>query len=137
MFGPQEGINLDGVINNISDNREVVGPLEGVGFNNQVKDTGNGAIHRKKKPKSVLKRRKTIRKGVSQLVHGDKVLNEGVSDFSISDEDIEQRNKSILKEAEATWEVSSVLGLTFDKNKQQMVEVFSALEECDRRGRGV
>ena len=91
----------------------------------------------KKKSKSTLMRRKKIRKGVSQLVHGNKVLNEGISDFSILDEDIEQRNKSILKEAEATWEVSSVLGLTFDKNKQQMVEVFRALEEGDRKGKGV
>ena len=48
-LGPQEGIDLDGVTNNKSDNREAVGPLEVVGFNSQYKDTGNGVAHRKKK----------------------------------------------------------------------------------------
>ncbi|XVE74376.1 hypothetical protein DITRI_Ditri12bG0011800 [Diplodiscus trichospermus] len=57
------------------------------------------------------------------------------SDISISDDDIEHRNRILLQEAEATWEVSSVLGLVFDREKERMIEVFHSLEKEDRIGR--
>ena len=57
------------------------------------------------------------------------------SKLSLSDEDIEHRNYVILKEAEATWEVSQTLGITFDSEKSQLIEVFKKLEEDERRGK--
>ena len=140
-YGPNDGNpDLDEENYGIFAYGEADGSMDMVGFNCPIKDMDAGIFHRIKKikkSKGKSKRRRTIRKRVSQLVYGDKGTNEGVSDFSISDEEIEQRNKSILKEAEATWEVSSVLGLSFDKNKQQMVEVFRVLEEEDRMDKGV
>ncbi|XVE68886.1 hypothetical protein DITRI_Ditri09bG0105200 [Diplodiscus trichospermus] len=55
-----------------------------------------------------------------------------VSDQSISDEDIENRNALILKEAELDWEMSSTLGLVFVKSRPQMTEIFANLEMEDR-----
>ncbi|XVE61606.1 hypothetical protein DITRI_Ditri06bG0053700 [Diplodiscus trichospermus] len=59
------------------------------------------------------------------------------SDASISDEDIEFRNSVIRNEAEETWKASAMLGIVFDKNKNQMIEAFQRMEEKDRIRRSV
>ena len=38
------------------------------------------------------------------------------------------------KEAETTWEVCFTLGLVFNKDDRQMVDIFRQLEEDDRKG---
>ncbi|XVE62292.1 hypothetical protein DITRI_Ditri06bG0106400 [Diplodiscus trichospermus] len=57
------------------------------------------------------------------------------ANFSISDDDIEFRNSIIRKVAEAIWEISSVLGVVFNKDKDQMIEVFQRLEKDEKRER--
>ncbi|XVE64129.1 hypothetical protein DITRI_Ditri07aG0077200 [Diplodiscus trichospermus] len=57
------------------------------------------------------------------------------SDISMSDEEIENKNVIICTEAEATWDVSSILGIVFDKNRNQMIEVFHSLEEVERKSK--
>ena len=46
------------------------------------------------------------------------------SDSSLSDSDIEHRNSVILKEAATTWKESQALGISFDCEKEQLIEVF-------------
>ncbi|XVE84682.1 hypothetical protein DITRI_Ditri17bG0033000 [Diplodiscus trichospermus] len=58
-------------------------------------------------------------------------------DESLSDEDIAHRNVIIRKETEATWEVSALLRLVFNKNKSQMIEVFQRMEELDMEERAI
>ncbi|XVE72653.1 hypothetical protein DITRI_Ditri11bG0055400 [Diplodiscus trichospermus] len=57
----------------------------------------------------------------------------GCLDFSFSDDDMAHRNSIIQKKAIATWEISSILGVVFYKDKNQMIEIFQRLEEEDRR----
>ncbi|XVE85396.1 hypothetical protein DITRI_Ditri17bG0087700 [Diplodiscus trichospermus] len=57
------------------------------------------------------------------------------SDFSIFGDDIAHRNSVIRNKAEATWEISFVLGMVFDKDKNQMIEIFQRLEEEDMGAR--
>ena len=91
--------------------------------------------HKSKKQNHKVRRRRLIRKGMSELVYGEKDRDACNSELPISDEDIEHKNSMILKEVEATWKVSSVLGITFDRDKNQVIEVFKEFEENDRRVR--
>ena len=71
-------------------------------------------------------------KGLTELGY---IVNEvGVddSDSSLSDSDIEHRNFVILNEAIATFEVSKALGLSFECDNDQLIEVFKNLEEGER-----
>ena len=63
-----------------------------------------------------------------QLVYGDKPSVDATSDESLADEDIEHKNLTIRKEAEATWEVSQSLSISFDCEKENLLEVFMDLE---------
>ncbi|XVE83357.1 hypothetical protein DITRI_Ditri16bG0082900 [Diplodiscus trichospermus] len=49
------------------------------------------------------------------------------------DDDIEYRNSIIRKEEVVTWEISSVLEVVFDRDKDGMIEVFKRLEEDDKK----
>ncbi|XVE50526.1 hypothetical protein DITRI_Ditri01bG0169500 [Diplodiscus trichospermus] len=62
-------------------------------------------------------------------------FNQYHAEFSILDDDIEFRNSIIYKEAVAIWKVSFVLGVVFDRDKDQMIEVFQRLEEDKRKER--
>ncbi|XVE68528.1 hypothetical protein DITRI_Ditri09bG0075200 [Diplodiscus trichospermus] len=109
-------------------------------------DGGNLKDKRKKKmgeiyakatiSKPVARGRRKPRK---ELVNAIKeCLDLGIthSDFSISDDDIQHRNLVLRKEVEDTWEVSSVLGLVFDREKEQMIELFHDLEKgCKKKGK--
>ena len=92
------------------------------------------------KDKSILskpssKKRKNPRKSVAQLVYGEENLEANLSDVSLSDDDIEHRNSVILKEVVASWEVSQALGISFDCDKEQLIEVFMELEQEEMRGK--
>ena len=97
-----------------------------------------GLLNKTKKQNLKMRKKRRNRKGLSELVYGEKDHDACNSELSIVDEDIEHRNAVILKEAETTWEVSSVLGLTFDRDKNHVIEVFKELEDNNRsvrRGR--
>ncbi|XVE65737.1 hypothetical protein DITRI_Ditri08aG0023400 [Diplodiscus trichospermus] len=55
----------------------------------------------------------------------------------VENNDIAHRNSIIRREAAATWEISTVLGVVFDKDKNQMTDIFQRMEEEDLRTRGV
>ncbi|OMP07182.1 hypothetical protein COLO4_07559 [Corchorus olitorius] len=50
------------------------------------------------------------------------------SDISLNDVDIRSRNEIILKEAEATFEVSQALGIAFLENRSQIVSRLANLD---------
>ena len=91
-----------------------------------------GGICRKTKKIEPSEVRKRKYKGLTELGY---VENEvGVDDFdsSLSDSDIKHQNSIILNEAIATLEVSKALGLSFDCDNDQLIEVFKNLEEGER-----
>ncbi|XVE80586.1 hypothetical protein DITRI_Ditri14bG0151500 [Diplodiscus trichospermus] len=88
-------------------------------------------------PASALKAR-TRRKNNKDLeifIREDQEPTAVSLDFSISDEDIDHRNSIIRRKAEAMWEVSSILGVVFDKDKEQMIAIFSKLDKEEEGGR--
>ncbi|XVE68742.1 hypothetical protein DITRI_Ditri09bG0093900 [Diplodiscus trichospermus] len=119
----------------------IVGPLSICGpFN----ETSNSKVKRKKKVGDLYgKSSKSTpivrgkRRAKQELLDAEKAGQEEYLDWSersVSDEDIEHRNSILRKEAEATWEIGAMLGLVFDKNRSQMIEVFQRMEEMDRDG---
>ena len=84
----------------------------------------------KKVELSVGRRRKY--KGLSELGYDDIEAGEDVSVSSLSDSDIEHRNSVILNEAIATLEVCEELGLSFDCDNDQLIEVFKNLDKGER-----
>ncbi|XVE80005.1 hypothetical protein DITRI_Ditri14bG0103900 [Diplodiscus trichospermus] len=84
---------------------------------------------------SGVRGKKNIRHEMSKIIkHGQDKVFYGF-DASIIDKNIEYRNHIIQKEAEETWNVSTMLGIVFNKNKNQMFEVFQRMEEAKRRGK--
>ena len=81
-------------------------------------------------PKIIGRRKKKNKKSISELLYGDKASIVGTSDGSIADDDIEHRNSIIRKEAEATWEVSQMMGISFDCKKNNLIKVFMDLEQA-------
>ncbi|XVE89617.1 hypothetical protein DITRI_Ditri20bG0010300 [Diplodiscus trichospermus] len=95
-----------------------------------------GAIYNKLSNNfSDVRGRRKSQQVLSEAITVDKEPDFFFSDCSISNENIDHKNWILLKEAEATWEVSSVLGLVFDRDKERMIEVFHNLEKKDRMGR--
>ena len=91
-------------------------------------------------PKVTSTRRKKPKKSMAQIMYGNKSSgvassNESLADEDIADEDIEHRNLTIRKEAEATWEVSQSLGITFDCEKENILAVFMELENQELKGK--
>ncbi|XVF56552.1 hypothetical protein PTKIN_Ptkin06aG0130200 [Pterospermum kingtungense] len=83
-----------------------------------------------KKPKRKMRKSK---RRVNKMIYGDKALMDDVPESSISDEEIGNRNKIILREAEANVEVSSILGFDFLRSQVQLVEAFDVLGVEDSR----
>ena len=50
----------------------------------------------------------------------------------LSDKDIHHRNFVILKEATAIWEASQMLRISFNRDKNILIDVFKQLEEDER-----
>ncbi|XVE81045.1 hypothetical protein DITRI_Ditri15bG0031600 [Diplodiscus trichospermus] len=88
----------------------------------------NPKTNRKGKGKSCKEFQETIEEGLD--------ISPDCSDFSLSDVDIEHRNSILRNEAETTWEVSSILGVVFDREKEDMIEVFTRMKDEDKRGVG-
>ncbi|XVF82058.1 hypothetical protein PTKIN_Ptkin16aG0012900 [Pterospermum kingtungense] len=89
--------------------------------------------HCRAEGKKVKRKFRKPKRGVNEMIYGDKVMVEMNSDSSISDEEIIHRNKIILKEAEATLEIGSILGFDFLRSNVQMVEIFDNLSKEDCR----
>ncbi|OMO61219.1 hypothetical protein CCACVL1_23674 [Corchorus capsularis] len=53
---------------------------------------------------------------------------EAVND-SFIDSDFENRNRSLMKEAQATWEVGKMLGISFDCEESLILEKFKSMEK--------
>ena len=87
-----------------------------------------------KKTNSAVKRRRKLRKEIREALDGENGLPVTALDMSVSDTDTDHMNVLPSKEAEATWEVCSALGLVFNKDDRQMVNIFRQLEEDDRKG---
>ena len=87
-----------------------------------------------KKTNSAVRRRRKLRKKIRETLDGEKDLPVSAFDMSISDINTDHRNALFSKKAEATWDVSSTLGLVFNKDNKQMVNIFRQLEEDDRKG---
>ncbi|XVE81905.1 hypothetical protein DITRI_Ditri15bG0103600 [Diplodiscus trichospermus] len=119
--------------------RELVGPCTVDGFRKKVgsvkksKRKNLNGLCKEKTQSSTTRRSKKTAKVNFEVPFEKQDPTFFNSDFSISDEDIEHRNSIILREAEETWKISSVLGLVFDKDKKELIEVFKNLEEEDRR----
>ncbi|XVF61990.1 hypothetical protein PTKIN_Ptkin08bG0180300 [Pterospermum kingtungense] len=94
--------------------------LEGSSANNWAFVDASG-------PSGKRGRTKRPRKNINKIVHNSPSVC--LSDSSIFDSDIENQNRIIFKEAEATWAMSSSLGFNFARNHMQLVEVFSSMEE--------
>ncbi|XVF78709.1 hypothetical protein PTKIN_Ptkin14bG0157400 [Pterospermum kingtungense] len=71
--------------------------------------------------------------GVSALAIVPWIGSNVESDSSVSDEEISNRNRVILREAERNVLVSSVLGFDFMRSNVQMVEVFEGMGMDDSR----
>ena len=84
-----------------------------------------------RKPKKVVppEVRKRKYKGLTELGYVKNEVGVDDSNSSLSDSDIEHRNSVILNESIATFEVSKALGLFFDCDNDQLIEVFKNLEE--------
>ena len=98
-----------------------------------IKNSGMAGSSKAVKPSG--RRRKKSTKHVAQLVYGDKASTVVTSDDSIADDDIEHRNSIIRNEAEVTWEVSQSLGISFDCDKDRLLEVFMDLEHEEMKGK--
>ncbi|XVE80581.1 hypothetical protein DITRI_Ditri14bG0151000 [Diplodiscus trichospermus] len=72
---------------------------------------------------------------MQNLIREEEKSIEECPNFLISDDDIAHRNSINWREAEAIWEISSVLGVVFDKDKNEMIDIFQRLEEEDLRAR--
>ncbi|XVE81171.1 hypothetical protein DITRI_Ditri15bG0041300 [Diplodiscus trichospermus] len=70
------------------------------------------------------KGRRKFQKEMQNIIREDENLNVDCSDFSISDDDIAHRNTIIRKKVEATWDICTMLGVVFDKDKNQMIDIF-------------
>ena len=81
------------------------------------------------------RRRKKSKKRVAQLVYGDKDPNDVISDDSILDDGIEHKNSIIRNETVATWDVSQSLGISFDCDKEKLIEVFMESEHEEMKGK--
>ena len=101
---------------------------------NVVKDPGADAGS--KAGKTIGRRKKKNKKYVAELVYGDKASVASSSEGSIADEEIEHRNSIIRKEAEATWEVSQIMGISFDCEKNKLLQVFMDLEQTELERKG-
>ncbi|XVF41900.1 hypothetical protein PTKIN_Ptkin01aG0317600 [Pterospermum kingtungense] len=80
--------------------------------------------------KMTKKRRRKYRKmkrGINVMVYGANANTSEISDSSISDEEITNRNRLILKEAEINTEVGSALGFDFMRSQVQMVKVYESM----------
>ncbi|XVF55570.1 hypothetical protein PTKIN_Ptkin06aG0046600 [Pterospermum kingtungense] len=83
---------------------------------------------------SKKKKSRIVKKRVNRIVYG-KDFSEGISsEASLSDEDIMNRNKLIVREAEVNWEVGATLGFNFGRNQIQMVEMFDQLHAMIPQG---
>ncbi|XVE59553.1 hypothetical protein DITRI_Ditri05aG0055200 [Diplodiscus trichospermus] len=85
--------------------------------------------------KSKRTRDKIVRKDLSKILWDSGDQDDGVSDGSITDEDIGPRNQVICRETEAIMDISSRLGLFYANNKDCMVDFFSTMEGNDKRGK--
>ncbi|OMO98815.1 hypothetical protein CCACVL1_04054 [Corchorus capsularis] len=54
-----------------------------------------------------------------------------VANGCLSDGDFENRNRILMKEARATWEVGKMLGIYFDCDESLILEKFKSMEEDD------
>ncbi|XVE74488.1 hypothetical protein DITRI_Ditri12bG0020600 [Diplodiscus trichospermus] len=90
-------------------------------------------ICRAKCQSSAIKKNKKTAKAQARVPYKKQEPTFSILDYSISDEDIKHRNSIILREAEEIWKISLALGVVFDKNKNELIEVFKNLKEKNRR----
>ncbi|OMO73161.1 Nucleotide-binding, alpha-beta plait [Corchorus olitorius] len=73
------------------------------------------------------------KKMLMEILREQGKIRSTLSGTSLSDNDINNRNRVILKEAEAIWEVSSALGAVFEDHKESVIKVIAAQEDGDGR----
>ncbi|KAB2068919.1 hypothetical protein ES319_A08G063200v1 [Gossypium barbadense] len=91
-----------------------------------MKEIQDKVLTSKEKHKRDRSRRKEKVKVVSDC--DGKIVN-----FSLSDSDISNRRKVILREAKQTWEVGKKLGLRAGGDEREVLEDIMSLEEQKRR----
>ncbi|XVE89931.1 hypothetical protein DITRI_Ditri20bG0035800 [Diplodiscus trichospermus] len=96
------------------------GPIGGVDFTKKPKKKKTCGVIKTKFPSSIVRRKRKSTKVKSDKSVVKQATTPSISEFSLSDKDIEHRNSVILQEAEETWKVISVLGIVFDKEKDQL-----------------
>ncbi|OMO54930.1 hypothetical protein CCACVL1_27465 [Corchorus capsularis] len=69
-----------------------------------------------------------VKRGVTKLILGQKADGAIDSEGSASDNDIRRRNVALLKEAEATFNVSTMLGIKFGEAKDAIVSRLIGLD---------
>ncbi|XVE52808.1 hypothetical protein DITRI_Ditri02bG0153900 [Diplodiscus trichospermus] len=108
-------------------------PIEN-GFDKNKKKKKIGEIYNKTPNfESFARGRRKAKHDLVEAVSEEQDSIANFSSFSISDDDREHKNSVIRKETEATWEVCSVLGIVFHRERDQMIEVFRRLEKDDKR----
>ncbi|OMO85743.1 Phospholipid/glycerol acyltransferase [Corchorus capsularis] len=83
----------------------------------------------KKKANRIQKKKIKKYRKVAVDILGRKGVGDLGSDASLSDSDIANKNKFNRKEALETWETCELLGITFEADKEQIIQALEGLEE--------
>ena len=83
---------------------------------------------------SLVRQRRKLRKDrreLAEIMWGSRNLTLGDTDFSISDDNIQNMNNVFWREAKTTMEVCTLLGLEFDAEKDKVLNQIHHLEKED------
>ncbi|KAK5792340.1 hypothetical protein PVK06_033454 [Gossypium arboreum] len=87
-----------------------------------MRDIQDIVLTMKEKKKRDMGARKSKGKGVSKN-------NESIANLSLSDSDISNRRKVILREVKKTWEVGKMLGFSVQGDEKIVIEEIMRVEE--------